>query len=56
MIDNPLLHPVALGALALQHRIVMAPMTRIRADRDTLAPTRDNADYYSQPHPKAVLS
>lgn len=48
MTDNPLLHPVALGALALQHRIVMAPMTRIRADRDTLAPTRDNADYYSQ--------
>ena len=48
MTDNPLLHPVALGALTLQHRIVMAPMTRIRADRDTLAPTRDNADYYSQ--------
>ena len=48
MTDNPLLHPVALGALALQHRIVMAPMTRIRADRDTLAPTKDNADYYSQ--------
>ena len=47
MTDNPLLHPVALGASALQHRIVMAPMTRIRADRDTLAPTRDNADYYS---------
>lgn len=26
----------------------MAPMTRIRADRITLAPTTDNADYYSQ--------
>ena len=48
MKDNPLFQPISLGALALQHRIVMAPMTRIRADRDTLAPTRDNADYYSQ--------
>ena len=48
MTDNPLLNPVTVGALTLRHRIVMAPMTRIRADRDTLAPTTDNTTYYSQ--------
>lgn len=48
MTDNPLFNPVTLGALPLRHRIVMAPMTRIRADRDTLAPTTDNTTYYGQ--------
>ncbi|MGB2235528.1 MAG: alkene reductase, partial [Candidatus Puniceispirillum sp.] len=55
MTDNPLFNPVTLGALPLRHRIVMAPMTRIRADRTTLAPTRDNAAYYGQRASKGGL-
>ena len=36
------------GALKLAHRIVLAPMTRIRADADTLAPGALAAEYYAQ--------
>ena len=55
MTDNPLFNPVTIGALPLRHRIVMAPMTRIRADRTTLAPTIDNATYYGQRASKGGL-
>ncbi len=37
-----------LGRYQLQHRIVLAPMTRIRANRETLAPTALTATYYAQ--------
>lgn len=40
--------PTVLGSLDLKHRIVLAPMTRIRADENTLAPTKLTALYYSQ--------
>ena len=40
--------PTVLGSLNLKHRIVLAPMTRIRADENTLAPTELTALYYSQ--------
>ena len=40
--------PTVLGSLNLNHRIVLAPMTRIRADEGTLAPTELTALYYSQ--------
>ena len=40
--------PTVLGPLDLKHRIVLAPMTRIRADENTLAPTELTALYYSQ--------
>ena len=34
--------------LDLSHRIVLAPLTRIRADEETLAPTKLNVEYYAQ--------
>lgn len=43
-----LFKPFQLGSLALQSRIVMAPMTRNRATADTHAPTPDVAVYYGQ--------
>ena len=42
-----LFDPLRLGALALRNRIVMAPMTRMRAGVDH-APTPLNAEYYAQ--------
>jgi len=42
-----LFEPLRLGALALRNRIVMAPMTRMRAGVDH-APTSLNAEYYAQ--------
>ncbi|RKS06718.1 N-ethylmaleimide reductase [Nocardiopsis sp. Huas11] len=44
---NPLLTPYALPALTLPNRVVMAPMTRMRADRDAV-PTALMATYYAQ--------
>ena len=40
--------PLKLGALALSHRVVMAPLTRMRAHRPDNAPTALNAQYYGQ--------
>jgi N-ethylmaleimide reductase len=40
--------PLALGPLALRHRVVMAPLTRMRASPDGHAPTALNATYYAQ--------
>jgi N-ethylmaleimide reductase len=45
---DPLFQPFQLGALPLPNRIVMAPLTRSRADAGTLAPRQLNADYYAQ--------
>lgn len=36
------------GALELAHRVALAPMTRTRADPQTLAPTAMMAEYYAQ--------
>ena len=45
-----LISPLRLGhsPFTLKHRIVMAPMTRIRANEDTFAPTPIMAEYYEQ--------
>ncbi|GLK55277.1 N-ethylmaleimide reductase [Methylopila capsulata] len=43
-----LFKPLKAGALDLRNRIVMAPLTRSRADHKTLAPRQMNADYYGQ--------
>ena len=43
-----LFKPVRIGKMALAHRVVLAPMTRIRADSATLAPTQLTAMYYAQ--------
>jgi N-ethylmaleimide reductase len=45
---DALFSPLQVGALTLPNRIVMAPLTRSRADPKTLAPRRMNADYYGQ--------
>ncbi len=45
--NSPILQPVTLGGLRLKNRIVMAPMTRSRAD-DAGVPPDYAADYYAQ--------
>lgn len=47
MTSNVLFKPVQLGALSLPNRIVMAPLTRMRAGMG-FAPTALNAEYYGQ--------
>ena len=43
-----LFSPLQIGPYRLEHRVVMAPLTRMRADRATLAPRPLNAEYYGQ--------
>jgi N-ethylmaleimide reductase len=40
--------PVKIGPYQLAHRVVMAPLTRMRAEKPSLAPRPLNAEYYSQ--------
>ncbi|MCG5240561.1 alkene reductase [Azospirillum doebereinerae] len=46
--DDPLFTPVRLGALALGHRVVMAPLTRMRASQPGDVPQAMNVEYYRQ--------
>jgi len=48
MQSNNLFTPLRVGKLKLDHRIVLAPLTRIRAHQETLAPTKLNVQYYAQ--------
>ncbi len=51
MADNdpqPLLTPLALGPVTLKNRIVMAPMTRSRAENEGRVPVEIMATYYAQ--------
>src|SRR5438477_10304350 len=43
-----LFSPLEVGPYQLAHRVVMAPLTRMRAARPSLAPRSLNADYYAQ--------
>jgi N-ethylmaleimide reductase len=43
-----LFSPLKVGPYRLRHRVVMAPLTRMRAERPSLAPRPLNAEYYSQ--------
>ena len=43
-----LLTPLKLGSIELAHRVVMAPLTRMRAHWQNGAPTEMNAEYYAQ--------
>ena len=43
-----LFSPLAVGPYQLQHRVVMAPLTRMRAEKPSLAPRRLNVEYYAQ--------
>ncbi len=45
---DKLFSPLKLGPLTLQHRVVMAPLTRMRASADGNVPQPLNADYYAQ--------
>lgn len=45
--DHPLYSPVTLGHLELNNRIIMAPLTRIRANTDG-TPTEMMREYYAQ--------
>src|SRR6202163_1115746 len=43
-----LFSPLQVGPYKLSHRVVMAPLTRMRAERPSLAPRPLNAEYYIQ--------
>ena len=43
-----LFSPLQVGPYQLKHRLVMAPLTRMRAERPSLAPRPLNAEYYAQ--------
>jgi N-ethylmaleimide reductase len=46
--EQPLLNPVKVGPYELKNRVVMAPMTRDRANNAELAPTDMHVLYYTQ--------
>jgi N-ethylmaleimide reductase len=46
--DRRLFSPVALGAIKLKHRVVMAPLTRLRSDVPGDAPNDLMLEYYTQ--------
>ncbi len=46
--NDILLTPVKLGALSLKNRMIMAPLTRCRADEITRAPNDLMVEYYKQ--------
>jgi N-ethylmaleimide reductase len=43
-----LFSPLKIGPYHLEHRVVMAPLTRMRADKSSFAPRPLNAQYYAQ--------
>ena len=45
---SPLFKPLQLGAISLSHRIVMPPLTRMRAGHADGVPSPLAATYYSQ--------
>lgn len=46
--QQALLRPYTMGSIQLKNRVVMAPMTRSRADNDATAPTDKHVEYYTQ--------
>ena len=48
MSNQPLLTPARMGDLDLPNRVVMAPLTRMRAHPDNHVPTELQAEYYAQ--------
>ncbi len=48
MSAHPLLTPFRMGKITLKNRVVMAPLTRMRADNPENAPTDLHVDYYRQ--------
>lgn len=48
MSEDPLFQPLRLGAIRLDHRVVMAPLTRMRSRQPGDVPQALNATYYGQ--------
>ncbi len=48
MTSSALFQPLQVGPYRLAYRVVMAPLTRMRAERETFAPRPLNAEYYAQ--------
>src|SRR3546814_18373086 len=48
MSHSALFTPIKVGAADLKHRIVMAPLTRMRAGQPDNIPRELNAEYYAQ--------
>ena len=44
----PFFSPLKVGPYQLRHRVAMAPLTRMRAAKPSLAPRPLNAEYYAQ--------
>lgn len=55
MAIDPLFQPITLGAFDLEHRVVMAPLTRMRARQPGNIPHALNAEYYGQRASKGGL-
>jgi len=43
-----LFKPLQVGPYKLAHRVAMAPLTRMRAERESFSPRPLNAEYYAQ--------
>ena len=43
-----LFSPLQIGPYQLKHRVALAPLTRMRASKPSLAPRPLNAEYYAQ--------
>src|SRR5881275_3574705 len=43
-----LFRPLQVGPYKLAHRVAMAPLTRMRAERESFSPRPLNAEYYGQ--------
>src|SRR4030081_3834125 len=50
-----LFSPLKIGPYQLKHRVVMAPLTRMRAEKPSLAPRPLNVEYYAQRAPSGGL-
>jgi N-ethylmaleimide reductase len=55
MTSSSLFSPLQVGPHTLAHRVVLAPLTRMRADKASFAPRPINADYYAQRATKGGL-
>ncbi|MBS0239028.1 MAG: alkene reductase [Proteobacteria bacterium] len=55
MHNDPYFTPLELGAVTLNHRIIMAPLTRMRAKQPGDVPHALNAEYYGQRASKGGL-
>lgn len=48
MSSNGLFSPIRIGNHDLKHRVVLAPLTRLRADPETHVPNEKHVQYYGQ--------